>query len=86
MKITVIGLGLIGGSMALDLKARGFCTRVIGVDSNAEHCKQALKLGIADEIKSLSKKIFKPSKAIILFDDSPDKLVESVMAELEKRK
>lgn len=53
MKITVIGLGLIGGSMALDLKARGFCNRVIGVDSNPEHCKQALNLGIVDEIKPL---------------------------------
>ncbi|MBI3501221.1 MAG: prephenate dehydrogenase [Bacteroidetes bacterium] len=57
MKITVIGLGLIGGSMALDLKTRGFCTHVIGVDNNAEHCKQALKLGIAGEIKSLNESL-----------------------------
>ena len=53
MKITVIGLGLIGGSMALDLKSRGFCTHVTGVDRNPEHCKRALELGIADEIKPL---------------------------------
>lgn len=52
MTITVIGLGLIGGSMALDLKARGFCTRVIGVDSNPEHCRQALALGVVDEIQN----------------------------------
>lgn len=54
MKITVIGLGLIGGSMALDLKAKGYCSYVIGVDENSEHCKQALALGIVDEIKSLN--------------------------------
>lgn len=53
MKITVIGLGLIGGSMALDLKARGFATHIIGVDNNPEHCKQALELGIVDEIQPL---------------------------------
>jgi prephenate dehydrogenase len=53
MKITVIGLGLIGGSIALDLKARGFATRIIGVDNNPAHGKQALDLGIADEIKDL---------------------------------
>jgi prephenate dehydrogenase len=53
MKITVIGLGLIGGSIALDLKARGFATHVTGVDSNPEHGRKALELGIADEIKSL---------------------------------
>lgn len=53
MKITVIGLGLIGGSMALDLKGRGFCSRVVGVDNNPEHCRQALERGIADEIRPL---------------------------------
>lgn len=53
MTITVIGLGLIGGSMALDLKERKFCQKVIGVDSNPEHCKAALNLGIADEILPL---------------------------------
>ena len=33
-KITVgiIGLGLIGGSMAIDLKRRGFASEVVGVD------------------------------------------------------
>ena len=52
MKITVIGLGLIGGSMALDLRARGFTSHIIGVDSNPEHCKKALELGIVNEIVS----------------------------------
>ena len=53
MKITVIGLGLIGGSMALDLKARGFCSHITGVDTDPENAKKALELGIADEIKPL---------------------------------
>ncbi|MBI4945114.1 MAG: prephenate dehydrogenase/arogenate dehydrogenase family protein [Bacteroidetes bacterium] len=54
MRITVIGLGLMGSSMALDLKARGFCSHIIGVDINPEHCKEALARGIADEIQSPS--------------------------------
>lgn len=35
-KITVgiIGLGLIGGSMAIDLKRRGFASEVLGVESD----------------------------------------------------
>lgn len=57
MKITVFGLGLIGGSMALDLKARGFATHIIGVDNNPEHCKQALDLKIVDEIKPLDESL-----------------------------
>lgn len=64
MTITVIGLGLIGGSMALDLKARGFCTRVIGVDMNPENCQKALELGIADEIKLLDESL--DSQVVIL--------------------
>jgi prephenate dehydrogenase len=64
MTITFIGLGLIGGSMALDLKARGFCSHVVGVDTNPEHCKQALALGIVDEIKSLENSL--DSEIVIL--------------------
>lgn len=48
MKITIVGMGLIGGSMAKDLRKSGFTTEIIGVDNNAEHLKRALELGIAD--------------------------------------
>lgn len=50
MKVTVIGLGLIGGSMAKDLRKCGFATEIIGVDASNKHQEQALKLGIADRI------------------------------------
>ena len=53
MTIAVIGLGLIGGSMAFELKAKGFAHKVIGVDSHAKHAEEALALGIADEIMTL---------------------------------
>lgn len=47
-KLIVIGLGLIGGSMALDLKKRsGY--EVLGIDANPEHLQKALKLGIIDK-------------------------------------
>ena len=57
MIVGVIGLGLIGGSAALSLKKRGFAEKVIGVDHNEEHTRQALDLGIADEIQSLDQVI-----------------------------
>lgn len=50
--------------MALDLKARGFCLHIIGVDNNPEHCKKALGLGIVDEIKSLEESLH--SEIVIL--------------------
>lgn len=53
MKITVIGVGLIGGSMALKLKAKGFASYVFGVDQNENHLLEAKNLGIIDEIATL---------------------------------
>jgi len=44
-KIAVIGLGLIGGSLALELKKNTWAT-IYGVDKNAEHLQKALDLGI----------------------------------------
>ena len=49
MKIYVIGIGLIGGSMALDLKDLDPAHEIIGVDTNAAHLDEALSLGIIDQ-------------------------------------
>mgnify|MGYP003814484885 CR=1 FL=1 len=53
MKLAVIGLGLIGGSMAIDLKKARFATEVIGVDSDAGHVEQALNIGFIDRTATL---------------------------------
>lgn len=53
MVISIVGIGLIGGSLALDLQANGFATHLIGVDDNPDHCAIALKKGLVDEILSL---------------------------------
>jgi prephenate dehydrogenase len=53
MKITVVGLGLIGGSMALGLKKRGYAEALIGVDNKLEHLVKALELGLVDRIALL---------------------------------
>jgi prephenate dehydrogenase len=53
MKLAVIGLGLIGGSMAKDLRRTKFATEIIGVDNNPENARIALEVGIADRIESL---------------------------------
>lgn len=53
MTVTVIGLGLIGGSMALELKVNGFANKIIGVDNNERHAKEALDLELIDEVLTL---------------------------------
>ncbi|WP_457616583.1 prephenate dehydrogenase [Lutibacter sp.] len=46
-KIVIVGLGLIGGSMALDLKKRG-SYQVFGIDHNKNHVQKAIDLEIID--------------------------------------
>lgn len=53
MKTAIIGLGLIGGSMAIDLRKAGLATRVVGVDKSAEHGRRALDLHLVDELAEL---------------------------------
>jgi prephenate dehydrogenase len=55
--ISVIGLGLIGGSIALDLKKSGFASKIIGVDKSKFHEKQAIELSIANIIMPLEEAI-----------------------------
>jgi len=48
--VGIIGLGLMGGSLSLALKQSTESYRFIGLDHNAAHCHEALKLGLVDEI------------------------------------
>ena len=65
MTITVVGIGLIGGSMALSLKEGGLATKVIGVEANKAHRQKALDLGLVDELADLETAV-KASGLVIL--------------------
>lgn len=52
MKLGIIGLGLIGGSMAIDLKRRGFAAEVLGVDADPVNAAAAEKMGLVDRVVS----------------------------------
>lgn len=54
MTVTILGLGLIGGSIALSLKENKFADLIIGVDSNIDHILTALDLKIVDKVLRLS--------------------------------
>lgn len=53
MVVTIIGLGLIGGSLAKDLRANGFADHLIGIEANDSHAEQALDLGLVNEVKPM---------------------------------
>lgn len=48
MKISIIGVGLIGGSFALKLRQKGIADFVYGIDNSNEHLNEALELKIID--------------------------------------
>lgn len=65
MKTGIIGLGLIGGSMAIDLRRRGFAEEVIGVEAEPVNASAALKIGLVDRIVS-QEECVKESDIIVL--------------------
>ena len=50
MNIAIIGLGLMGGSLALSLKKLDFISSVVGSDHNKKHQEDALELKLVDKI------------------------------------
>ena len=53
MTIAEVGIGLIGGSLMIDLRRRGFADKIIGVDSNLQHRNIAQLCGLVDETDTL---------------------------------
>ena len=50
MNVGIIGLGLIGGSIAIDLKRKGYAYQVLGVEADSVNASAALKIGLVDRI------------------------------------
>lgn len=48
-RVVIIGVGLLGGSIALALKQRGLATSIAGVGRNAKRLQQAQTAGLIDE-------------------------------------
>ncbi len=57
MTTAVVGIGLIGGSLMIDLRKRGFTDKIIGVDANQQHRNIAELCGLVDETDSLENAI-----------------------------
>lgn len=65
MTVGIIGLGLIGGSMAIDLRRNKFADHFIGCDNTELNAATAQKIGLVDEILPYEE-LVKKSDLIIL--------------------
>lgn len=50
MKVAIFGIGLIGGSVAKDLRVANFATEFLGVGRSQKNCDLAVELGLVDQI------------------------------------
>jgi prephenate dehydrogenase len=55
--VTIVGVGLISGSLSLALKDRGLVKKVIGVSRSEASAKKALELGLIDEALPLEEAV-----------------------------
>ncbi len=76
MKTAIIGLGLIGGSMAIDLRKAGIVSSIAGVDNNENHAARALDLGLVDEIIPLKEAV---SQAALVITAIPVNAIKAVL-------
>ncbi len=65
MTIAIIGIGLIGGSLAITLKENGFADKIIGVDINRDNLDKAIRRRLIDEALELNAAI-KVSDILVL--------------------
>jgi prephenate dehydrogenase len=81
MKIGVIGLGLIGGSIAKDLRSQ-INVQVYGIDTNIEHQKKSVQLGLVDDIMELH---FAERECDVLIIAVPVSLIETMVPDILDR-
>jgi prephenate dehydrogenase len=64
-KIAIVGVGLIGGSLAIQLHEKKISSKLMGVENNKDHATKAVELELVDETMTLHDAI-KQSEVIIL--------------------
>jgi prephenate dehydrogenase len=86
MKTTVIGLGLIGGSIALDLRSSGLATELVGIDLNPVNASRAVELGLVDKIDNEGTAISTADLVVLAIPvNALSQLLPSVLDSIKKK-
>ena len=85
-KVIIIGVGLIGGSLAMALKEKGMAERVVGVGRGVDNLKVALSRGIIDEYTHDAKEAAPGADLIIIATPvgTMGSVVENIAPSLER--
>lgn len=65
MIVSIVGLGLIGGSVARDLRKAHFASHLIGVEANEVHAAKALEIALVDEVLPLEEAVTRADLVVI---------------------
>ena len=84
-RLVIIGIGLIGGSLAAALKSREGCAEVIGIARREQTCRDAVKLGVVDRaycsLDSISKEL---GSGDVIFISVPTLTVKAVLEDIAR--
>lgn len=81
-RIAIVGVGLIGGSLAIQLNEKGIAARIIGVEQNAEHRSKAIEMELVDEVLELDAAI--DNADIVILAVPVDAMLEVLPKVLDK--
>ncbi len=83
-KLVVIGIGLIGGSLAMGLKKRFACKEVIGIARREKTCEEAIALGVVDRAyTSLAEVAGELGAGDVIFISVPTLSVKTILEEIK---
>ncbi|MBI4831994.1 MAG: prephenate dehydrogenase/arogenate dehydrogenase family protein [Candidatus Lindowbacteria bacterium] len=80
-RTAIIGVGLLGGSVGLSLKARGICGKVIGVSRSRTSIEIGLRIGAIDEAADEAAEAARDANLVVV--STPVGSVAGVIAEIE---
>lgn len=83
-RIAIVGIGLIGGSLAIQLHEKKLSSTLIGVDSSKEHAEKAVELELVDETLPLDEAI--QQSEVVILAIPVDKLVDLLPSIMDKIK
>ena len=84
MKVAIFGIGLIGGSIAKDLRESGFASEILGVEQSPVHAQTALDLGLVDKI--VAREIAVAKADLIILTVPVNALIDELIFVLENIK